>query len=262
MPEMKRRKLIPVTLLAIFGLAANIASSAQAISPAPSFSIGGARLVAGKTHAFASHIVKPFVLNIPELGTRIECSALAVEHGVLIGSAEGEPGTATGTAHFTRCALVEGNGSPNCELPEEAIITNPLMSIEVENVLGGGGGKQLLKEVFPASGANFVTLRFTGSGCTVKETAVSGQVTGEIVLDTVAEGAIELGQTTKEATGWRLRFPTVAIKEVWLITNGVGKVAKTKEVTFDDIATQTGVTLTLLATNSGTPVYELWSPLP
>jgi hypothetical protein len=250
------------SVVAVLALAATIVSSAQAISPAPFFTITGTRLVAGKTHNFASHAVKPFVLNIPEQGIKIECTKLTVEKGVLLGSNEGEPGQASGIGKFTGCSLVEGNGAPACALPEGTITTNQLVSEQVESVSGAGSGKQLLKEVFPDSGPNFVTLAFTGSGCETKETAVSGQLASEILLDNAGEGKVELGQTPEQATGWLLKFPATAIKEVWLITHGAGKIAKVKLLTFGDTATQIGTELTLLANTKFAPENALWSPLP
>ncbi len=187
---------------------------------------------------------------------------LTVENAAIEGSAEGSPGKDHEITHFTDCALIAGNGAPNCKLTEEAIITHPLTSEQVENVSGGGGGKQLLEEFFPSSGSEFVTLHFTGTGCTTKETAVSGQVVGESTTDEATEKTIELGQTAKEATSWNLRFPATSIKEVWLITNGVGKIAKTKQLAFGDSSTQTGTALVSLANSKGEVENILWSPLP
>ncbi len=259
---MKRLRLIGVSLLAVLALGAMVASSAEAISPAPFFSIGGARLTAGKTHGITSHAVHPFVLTTPEFGSEIECSKLAVTNAAIEGSAEGSPGKDHEVTDFTGCALTEGNGAPNCELEHEAITTNPLTSEQVENVSGGGGGKQLLEEFFPSSGAAFVILHFTGTKCTTKETAVSGQVVGESTTDEATEKTIELGQTAKEATSWNLKFPTTVIKEVWLITAGVGKIAKTKQLAFGDPSIQTGTALILLASSTGVDENILWSPLP
>ncbi len=259
---MKRFRLIGVSLLAVLALGAMVASSAEAISPAPSFTIGGARLAAGKTHAITSHAVHNFVLNTPEQGVKIECSKLTVTNAAIEGSAEGSPGKDHEITKFTNCSLVEGNGAPECKLTGEEILTNPLTSEQVENVVSGGGGKQLLEEFFPSSGANFVTLHFTGAKCTTPETAVSGQTVAESTTDEATEKTIELGQTAKEATSWNLRFPTTSIKEVWLITNGVGKVAKTKQLAFGDASTQLGTALISLAKSNGEVENVLWSPLP
>ncbi len=210
---MKRLRLIGVSLLAVLALGAMVASSAEAISPAPSFTIGGVRLAKGKTHGIAAHVVQNFVLTTAELGVKIECSKLTDEQAAIEGSEEGTPGKDHEITHFTGCSLVEGNGAPNCNLENETIITEKLTSEQVENVSGGGGGKQLLEEFFPSSGANFVTLHFTGTSCTLTTSPVSGQVVGEWVLDTSAEGKIELGQTPEEATSWKLRFPATPIKK-------------------------------------------------
>jgi hypothetical protein len=260
--KMKRMRLIGVALVAVLALGAMVASSAEAISPAPYFTINGTRLVAGKTHNIAAHAVKPFVLNTPEQGVKIECTKLTAEKGVLLGSNEGEPGKDNEITKFTGCSIVEGNGAPECKLENETITTNQLISEQVENVSGTGGGKQLLEEFFPAKGSEFVTLHFTGTNCTTTESAVSGQVVAEVLLDNAGEGKIELGQTPEQATSWLLKFPPTAIKEVWLITNGVGKIAKTKQLAFGDASTQTGTALVLLANASFAPEAALWSPLP
>jgi hypothetical protein len=260
---MKRFRVIGVAFVAVLALGALVASSAQAISPAPFFTVGGTRLVAGKTHNIAAHSIENFVLTTAEEGSKIECTGLTAEKGVLLGSNEGNPGRDNEITKFSGCVIAEGLGSPNCELSEGGTITtNPLISEQVENVSGTGGGKQLLEEFFPASGANFVTLHFKGSGCTVKETAVSGQVVAEVLLDNAGRGKIELGQTPEQATSWLLKFPTSAIKEVWLIANGEGKIVKTKQLAFSDNSVQTGIALVLLAGTNFAPEYALWSPLP
>jgi hypothetical protein len=260
---MRRPRTALLPTLTILLVASVTAAPALALSPAPYFTVNGTRLVAGKTHNFASNLVEPFHFDLPEEGVALECGRLTVEKGVLLGSNEGEPGKAAGIARLTECVLTEGNGAPNCQLESEAITTNELLSEQVESVSGTGGGKQLLKEIFPASGANFVTLHFTGSGCTSKEALVSGQMAAEVLLDTAAEaGKVELGQAPEQAPSWRLKFPGTSIKEVWLITNGVGKIAKVKATVFGDAYTTTGTWLALLANGSFSPVEELWSPLP
>jgi hypothetical protein len=266
---MKRFRLIGVALVAVLALGAMVASSAQAISPAPFFSIGGTRLAAGQTHNVTGRVFKTnvFVLHTPELGVEIECKAFTVEKGVLLGSAEGSPGRDNEIVKFSGCALIAGNGFPECELANEAseptttLKTNQLISELVENVSGGGGGKQLYEEFFGVT-ANFITLHFRGAKCIIPEAAVSGQVVAENLTDNAAEEKIELGQTAKEATSWLLKFPTTSIKEVWLISGGVGKIVKTKLTVDGDTSTQTGVALVLLANSNFVPEFVNWSPLP
>jgi hypothetical protein len=259
MLKMTRFRLIGVALLAVLALGAMVAATAQA-EPAPYFTVNGTRLVAGKTHNVTGRAIASFILHTPEQGVTIECSNLGVEKGVLLGSNEGEPGKDNEITTFSGCT-VAGNGSP-CSVVEP-IKTNQLVSELVENVVSGAGGKQLLEEYLPASGAEFVKIKFTGTGCTVSETAVSGQVVGEPRLDNASEGKIELGQTPEQNTSWKLVFPATPIKEVWLIDGGVGKVVKIKALTaFSDSSTLTGTALTLLANTKFEPEYALWSPLP
>jgi hypothetical protein len=203
------------------------------------------------------------VFSTPEEGVKGECSGVTAEKAVILGSNEGSPGRGVGITKYSGCVLVEGNGAPECEISEGGTVTtNTLISEQVENVENGGGGKELLTEFFPATGSTFVTLHFKGSGCTTKETAVSGQAVAEDVTDNAAEEKIELGQAAKQATAGRLRFPATAIKEVWLIAEGVGKIVKTKGVAFGDVSTQSGIELILLANSSFVPEYAVWSAMP
>lgn len=259
---MKPFRLIGVALLAVLALSAIAASSAQAVSPAPFFTVNGARLAAGHTHNIAAKKKSTtFVLSVPEFGVSVTCTKVTVEKGVLLGSNEGEPGKDNEITAFSGCE-VSGDGSP-CAVAEP-ITTSPLISEQVENVVSGTGGKQLLEEFFPASGSTFVTLTFSGTGCTpvVGAQAVSGQVAAEVLLDNAAQGKIELGQTAEQAVSWVLKFPGAESTEVWLITNGVGKIAKVKLTTGGSLSTLTGETLQLLANTKGEPEYTLWSPLP
>lgn len=257
---MKRIRLIGVALLAVLALGAMVASSAQAISPAPYWTVNGTRLVAGKTHNIAARATANFKLNVPETGITITCTILTVEKGVLLGSNEGEPGKDNEIVKFSGCS-VSGDGEDCTVL--EPISTTQLISKLVESVSGTGGGKQLLEEYFPASSSTFATLEFA-STCTpvAGPVAVSGQVAAEPRLDNAAEGKIELGQTPEQNTSWKLVFPTTSIKEVWLITGGVGKIVKLSLKTGGDNSTLTGTALTLLANTKFEPEYTLWSPLP
>jgi len=260
---MKRFRLIGVALLAVFALGVAGASVAQA-ETAPYFTVSGTRLVAGKTHNIQSKAVKNFVLTNSTSSVIITCTALSVTKGVLLGSNFGEPGKDNEITVFTGCTLTSGNGTP-CALTSSTITTEPLKSEQVENVESGHGGKQLLEEFFPANGENgFVTLHFTGTGCTVTETIVSGQVVGEVLKDTSSETEkLELGQTPAEVTSTLIKFPSTSIKEVWLISGGVGKIQKTKQVSFGSESVQTGTALVTLAnTKFESEPNAKWSALP
>jgi len=190
---------------------------------------------------------------------------------VLLGSNAGSEGQDNEITVFSQCKLAKGNGAPECELAVTAggaattvLKTNPTISEQVENVVNSKGGKQLLEEFRPANPEiGFITLFFTGANCTVKEAIVSGSTVAEVRLDNTGEGTIELGQKPEEATSWLLRFPATAITQVWLVSNGTGKLVKTGQISFGSASTQTGTSLVLLANTKFEPEPNaLWSPLP
>jgi len=269
MAKMKRFRLIGIALLAVFALGTVVASAAQA-EIAPSFTIGGTRLVAGKTHNFDAKAFAPFVLTNALGNPKIECTHLGTENGVLLGSNAENPGKDNEIVVFSGCVNPAGSNGEECHLSNKeegaetvtTLRTEPLKSEQVENVVNGTKGNQLLEEVFPATGSKFITL-FFGGKCTVFAAIVSGQVVGENLLDNSSEGKIELGQAPQERTSWLVRFPNPPITQVWLISNGVGKVVKTEQNTFGAQSFQLGTALTLLASTKFLPEPNaLWSPLP
>jgi len=243
-----------------------LSSAAQAAETAPYFTIGGTRLIAGKTHNADSRVYRTnsFTLTNATQSVVITCEGLGTETVTLAGSNAGSPGKGSGVGVFSKCKLVSGNGAPECEL-EATVIKTFLMTGElVENVVNSKGGKQLLKELRPANpGEGFVDLHFTGAKCTVTETVVSGSVVGEVKLDTASEGNVELGQTPVEATSLLLKFPATQITQVWLMSNGVGKLQKTGQISFGTQSVQTGTSLALLASTKFEPEPNAkWSALP
>lgn len=257
---MKRFRILGLALVAVFALGAMAAGSAQAVT-APFWSIGGKRLPAGSTHNIDARALPGgpgFTLVTPAVGVTINCKALQLEKGVLLGSNEGEAGKDNEIAVFSNCK-VEGNGT-NCKV-KEPIRTNPLTSKLVEVVKG----KQLLEEFKPTTGSTFVDLIFE-AGCTIEgEVAVVGGVAAEVLTDPGKE-KIELGQAAKEATSWLVNFPNPGISEVLLVNNTKGTVEVTKlkplEV-FSNPSTLEGTVLTLLAnTKFESERSQSWSPLP
>jgi hypothetical protein len=254
--------------VAILMVAVLVVPVAQA-EVAPSFTIGGTRLVAGRTHNVDSKAVEPFVLT--GSGIKIECEGVGGEEGVLLGSSPESPGKSDGIAVFSGCKNPAGSNGANCHLSNKeegaetvtVIRTKPLTGEAVESVVGGTKGNQLLGEIFPASGSIFVELLFGGE-CTVFAAKVSGQVVGEALLDTPGRGTIELGQAPQERTSWLLNFPAAPITTVWLISaTGVGKLVHTEQTTLGVQTIQTGVALALLASTKFVPEPNaLWSPLP
>jgi len=224
---MKRFRLIGVALLALFALGA-VASSAGA-ETAPSFTVNGTRLIAGKTHNIQARVFSghSFILTNSTQSVVITCTKFTLETGVLLGSNPGLPGKDNEVVVFSGCTLA-GNGT-ECKLESEIIKTEPLVSEQVESLVNTKeGGKQLLEEFRPAKPANgFVTLKFSGAGCTVSETIVSGSVAAESLEDP-SEGKVELGQTPHESTSWLVKFPTTPIRRVWLIAGTGGKEQKNR----------------------------------
>jgi hypothetical protein len=256
-------------VLSVFG--AVLASAAQA-ETAPYFTIGGTRLIAGKTHNFDAR-VQPgagheFIFSNATGSFKITCNALGTQQGVLLGSNAESPGKDNKITVFSQCKV---EIPEKCELVNEAkepttvIKTEPLKSDQVENVENSKGGKKLYEEFFPANAANgFVTLRLKGTetGC-IEESGVSGQLVGEVLLDNANAGNVELGQTPIQATSSVLRFPYPPITQVWLITNGVGKIQHTTLTWFGGAAILLGASLVLLANTKFEPEpNSLWSALP
>jgi len=258
---MKRFRMIGVALLAVFALGA-VAASASA-ETAPYFTVGGTRLVKGATHNIAARVYNGNSFTLTGGGLKITCTTLKTSGGVLLGSNAGEPGKDNEIVEFSGCSLVEGNGAPGCELEGTTITTNALISEQVESVVNSKNGGQLL-EVFRAAGTNgFVTLHFTPeSKCTLTEAVVSGSTVAEILKDETAEGKIELGQAPTQATSYLVKFPATPIKQVWLISNGTGKIAKTGQTVFGNESVQTGTSLVLLASTKFVAEYVSWSGLP
>lgn len=268
---MKRFRMIGVALLAVSAFGVVMVTVAQA-ETAPYFTIGGTRLVAGKTHNIDARVApgtgNEFTLT-DTLGTaKISCAALGTEQGVLLGSNAESPGKDNEITVFSQCAVQIP--ATNCELvnaagqPTTVITTEPLKSDLVENVENSKAGKKLYEEFIPANPANgFVTLKLKGTATGCEETIVSGQVVAEVLLDNANHGNVELGQTPIQATSTLLHFPNPAITQVWLITNGVGKIQKTKQVAFNETSIQTGEALVLLANTKFEPEpAALWSALP
>jgi hypothetical protein len=259
--KMKRFRTIGLALLAVFALSAVAASAAQAVT-APFFTIGGTRLVAGKTHNFDSRALpggEGFTLSTPTLGIKITCTSLNVLKGVLLGSNAGLPGKDDEIAQFTGCT-VTGAGT-GCTV-KEPIETNPLTSELVEI----DGTKEPLGEEFkPTTGTTFTAVHFVGAECAVAEGVVEGEVAAQNLTDSSTPEAIELGQAAKEATSWLVRFPSTPITEVLLVnTKGEKETRKlTTLKTFGEPSTLEGTTLTLLANTKFEPERTAkWSPLP
>jgi len=221
---------------------------------------GQTRFITAKTYEKES-----FVLTAGAV--KIACEEVAVLRGaVLLGSAPGNEGTNDEVVTFTKCN-VKGNGEP-CTV-EEPINTVNLKSELVESIVNGKPSS-LLVLFEPETGARFVTLKFTGTGCKAKAAAVEGSVLASVLTD--PEGGsekprlVELGGPITVAKSWLLKITNPQPTEVWLVHGGTHTIIKPKPLLFASVeATLTGTALILLATinSSGELVStgEGWSPL-
>ncbi len=262
--QSSRVRLMLVALLGVFAFSAVAAVAAQA-EEAPFWSVGGARLAAGQTHYITAKTynvtgqTEGFTLKA-ETGQTVHCSTIKLKEGVLLGSNAGNPGTNDEVIEFSGGCTVINNGTP-CEV-EEPIVTNSVKSELVESEKSTTAA--LLVEFFTTSGP-FVTLKFKGTGCILKETAVSGKVAAEVREDPnngTLGAVVKLPNEKKEAKSWLLNFPTTPIKHVWLIKSEVGEETKIELVSFSEKSTLTGTALILLANAKKETEETLWSPLP
>jgi hypothetical protein len=254
---MKRLRWLGVMLLAVFGLSVVMASAAQA-EEAPYWTVGGTRLVGGKTHNIQARNFNSGALQlvVPAEGLTLACKKLKLKEGVLLGSNAGEPGRNNEVIVFEECE-VKGDGE-KCTLLTP-IVTNSLSSELVENVESGKVGKRLLI-LFQPIKQPFVTMQFSGT-CKIKETEVEGSVLAEVQSE--AGVPVELPNTGTEATSWLLKTLTASPAEIWLIKAGVGSAIKPKElIFFGDAAKEEATALVLLANAAGVAEEGKWSPLP
>jgi hypothetical protein len=262
---MKRFRTIGLALLAVFALSAIAASAAQAVT-APFFTIGGTRLVAGKTHNFDSRALPGgagFTLSIPSFAITITCTSLQVKEGVLLGSNAGLPGKDDEIAVFRNCKQTGNGTEPGCKVTEP-IETKPLISelVELDSTK-----EPLGKEFKSKTGTEFVEVQFEGGAeCTFgTQWSVEGEVAAQVLTDNGKGEAIELGQTATQAASWLTKFPSVPITEVLLVNSKGEKETHKLEplASAGQLLALSGTTLTLLASTKFVPEpTALWSPLP
>ena len=202
------------TLVAVLAFSAIAASVAQA-EEAPSWYRESEKLGQGETHYIAAKAYsKAFTLTAA--GKKVSCESVKLKEGVILGSSAGNPGTNDEVIEFSGGCTIEGNGA-GCKVTEPFVTSN-VKSELVESEKGEKGS--LLMEFKPEKGLKLVTLHFEGSGCTVKETIVSGEVAGEVLTDPNNK---ELGEGVKfplenwQAESWLINFPAIPIKKIWLI---------------------------------------------
>jgi hypothetical protein len=250
------RRLAVIFAVAALALCAIMAPAARAVT-APYFSIGGSRLVAGKTHNIYAKAYLPVTLYVRVFLATVECPGLRLRNGVLLGSNAGQPGTASEVAVLSQCD-VAGLG-PGCVV-DSPIETAPLTSELVE--IDRSGKEVLGEELKPAVGSKFASVKFEGE-CAASEFLVTGEVAGEYLTDEELE-PIELGKAPKEAASWLVNFPSTVISSVLLVnTKGEKETVFLKEIEASGFQARLGgYVLTLLANTKFEPEHALWSPLP
>jgi hypothetical protein len=205
---MKRLGLFGLVLMAVLGLSAFMASTASAEN-APYWSINGTRLGLHETHNITAKSFegKSFVLSAS--GSTTTCTAVALKEGVLLGSAEGEPGLNNEVLVFTGCTAKDGANT--CTVTSKGGTVGTIQTVSLKSELvEDETGKKLLLLLQPASGTEFVTLVFTGSGCTPSEAKVTGSYVLRVLTDNSAkeDPELETTQTHKQGTSWLLETQT------------------------------------------------------
>jgi hypothetical protein len=270
--QSSRVRLMLVALFGVLALGALTAAAAQAVE-APRWSIGGVTLGENETHYVTAKIyttsgAKRFTLTAG--ARKVTCLAARLNPGVLLGSSAGNAGKNNEVIEFFGNCEVIGNGEP-CKV-NEPIVTHNVKSelVETEKAVPGTSGSllTLFEPENPAEG--FVTLGFTGAGCTATETIVSGKVAAQVLTDPENGELGKLVELPKvnstEAKSWLLNAPSPAITRVGRIKGGVLTEENIKLTAFSVTATLTGTALVLLAKKNTKGEFEsettLWSPLP
>ncbi|HXB64673.1 MAG TPA: hypothetical protein VNV42_07335 [Solirubrobacteraceae bacterium] len=251
--RLSRLGTLVLAMLAVFAFGAIVATAAQAVEEAPRFSVAKKLLKKGESEEPSVTAVGSSTLTAG--ADVVTCTTLEVKKGAkLLGSEAGEAGTGEATLRYSGCT-VTGNGTP-CEVTSKEVET---VALRAELVEDAATKKVLLVDFLPASGSLFTTLKFTGTGCTVKETKVTGK---DVLAQVRTAGGrvVELGLTAEEALSWHAEVLKEQPPSFWLVKGGVGKTVTLEEaeklMAFGVPAKLEGTAA--LALVSG----KEWSPLP
>jgi hypothetical protein len=246
---------VVVALLAVFAFAAIAATTAQAATEGPFWTVEGSRLKANETREITVKAVGSITLEAELLGVKAKviCPAASVNKGAYFAGSEpkGAAGTSREIAEFGGGCTTINNGSA-CKVTEP-IKTEPIINELVISDNEAFGPYELV-EFKPESGTKFVELKFTGT-CTLASTEVKGEVLGELFTDPGVNSGKEEQITTSKLstsfTSYLLRFPDPGTS-VWLLktsgTSSVWELVKPKKLeAFGNAATLTGQILVVLA---------------
>jgi hypothetical protein len=210
---LKRIRILGLALVAICALSAVVAVAAQA-TEAPFYKVAGSRLKLNETREISTH-AGTAGFSLTATGKLVKCSTLVNTKGsVLLGSTgAGAPGKSNETLEFSGCT-VTGNGTP-CEVTEP-IKTTPL----VNELALSENLKSFVVEFKPATGTEFTTLKFTGTGCTLTETKVTIAEGSAVIGQAFSGGTlVEVGKEPAETKDAEINFPSEAIKVLQLFNS-------------------------------------------
>jgi len=232
--EMKQIRILGLAVLAVFALSVITATAAQA-TEGPFFKIENNRLL--ENEPIESAGTKEYVLKSGEF--RIKCTGQKIENGTFEGSSGKTRSQSLEYVVFEGCT-VTGNGSP-CEVFSEKITGKPEVKVIrtklLTNILDFSNkeatkGEKLLILFKPTKSAVFVTIKFTGTGCTLfkTETTAEGSVAAEALEE--KEKPVTVEENEPEGVKGFVNFPEVPIKVEWEEVGGVRKEVKTKLTVF------------------------------
>lgn len=204
------RRLLAISLglcLALAYLGPSIVIACEGASAeGPFFKLEGKRVEPGELGEITAKASKSYVLKNGTVKITITCTK--------VGESEGSP-------IFDGCT-VTGNGEP-CEVEGGKITINPLEAFQAFSTATRTG--KLIDFTRPATGNVIAKVKFTGSGCTNKETAIEGSY---ITEDWTGGKAVEVGVNEKEALTIEENEPATAIKTAFIEEGGKLKEVKTK----------------------------------
>lgn len=229
-------------LTAAIALGALTAGAAQASTEGPFYRITGARLGSSESAEVTVKAASSVTLNFTSLNTIVSCSTATASGAKAIGSAAGSSATGEETLALSKCTM-QGNGGPSSCQAQEPITTEHLQGKLV--YLGSerrGRLGYLLENT--KTGHVFATLKFTGSGCNVKEGKLTGSVLG--LVKSGGGEAVEVGKEPAEAKQVNLGLED-APAHVWSEASGKLAEAETREFagSLGPVAIGGGLTLEL-----------------
>jgi hypothetical protein len=230
---------VALAALAVLALGAISATAAQA-TEGPFVKVGGTRLAAGESKNIVAEATKEFKLVSGEFVIR--CPKVHII-GKLNGSSGANGANALIVVLFHGCKL-EGNGA-GCELYAEPKAgekeLGAIRTVELESKLTYSNSTRtglVLVLFHPKVGSVFVTLKFTGKGCTpfkeTETTAVEGGVTGEAWS---GGKGITVGAEPAETEKGEVNFPTKKLASDFFEKEGKLTEFKSKMTAFGKAAT-------------------------